>query len=256
MLLLSTSSLKGYGIHRICNFVKKANYDGLDLFMDLSEYDLWDMDYLKEIKNAYQVNILSITASGEGLNKTKVNSILDIAKTLGVQVVTFSPPHITDKDTTWFTRYLQEVKNDFDFNIAVQNVESKYIFFIIPKYKNMPLIETKKITGYASLDIANIDNNSSIDIIKAINMLGNSLKNIYLSDKKADKYGLLPGKERSGISNLPIESFLMQLKSNSYNGFITIKVDPTELGVGNEELILKNLEKVKNYYTKYYLNFK
>jgi hypothetical protein len=31
--------------------------------MDLSEYDLWDMDYLKEIKNAYQVNILSITAS-------------------------------------------------------------------------------------------------------------------------------------------------------------------------------------------------
>jgi hypothetical protein len=60
--------------------------------------------------------------------------------------VTFSPPHITDKDTTWFTKYLQEVKNDFDFNISIQNVESKYIFFIIPKYKNMPLIDIKKIT--------------------------------------------------------------------------------------------------------------
>lgn len=256
MLLLSTSSLKWYWIHRICSFVKKSNYDWLDLYMDTNEYDLWDLEYLKEIKNHYNINILSITACWEWLNKAKVNIILDIAKELKVEVVTFSPPHITDKDKTWFTKYLQEVKNDFDFVISIQNVESKYIFFIIPKYKNMPLVDIKKITWYASLDVANINNESSIDIIKAIWLLWNSLKNIYLSDKKLDKYWLLPWKEKSWISNLPIESFLMQLKANSYNWFITIKVNPDELWVWNEEMILKNLDKIKNYYNKYYLNFK
>ncbi len=92
--------------------------------------------------------------------------------------------------------------------------------------------------------------------IKAINLLWSSLKNVYLSDKKLDKYWLIPWKEKSWISNLPIESFLMQLKANSYNGFITIKVDPQELWVWSEEIIIKNLEKIKNYYSKYYLNFK
>ncbi|MDD3302326.1 MAG: hypothetical protein PHN31_02140 [Candidatus Gracilibacteria bacterium] len=256
MLLLSTSSLKGYGINRICDILKKSNYDGLDLYMDKEEYDLWDIEYMKKVKDLFGIEILSITSPGEGLNKTKVNLIFDLAKALNVQVITFSPPRIEDRDKTWFTKYIQEIKNDFDFNVSIQNVESKYIFFIIPKYKNMTLTDIKNITGYTSLDIANIDNDSSIDIIKAIKILGISLKNVFLSDKKGDTYGLLPGKEKSGISNLPIESFLMQLKSNSYNGFITLKVSPSELGVGNEELILKNLEKIKLYYNKYYLNFK
>ncbi len=256
MLLLSTSSLKWYWIHRICSFVKKAGYDWIDLYMDTQEFDLWDLNYLKEIKDFYNINILSITASWELLNKAKVNMILDIANALKTEIVTFSPPNITSKDKAWFTKYLQEIKNDFDFIISIQNVENEYIFYIIPKYKNMHLIETKKITWYTSLNIANINNESSIDIIKAINLLWSSLKNVYLSDKKLDKYWLIPWKEKSWISNLPIESFLMQLKANSYNGFITIKVDPQELWVWSEEIIIKNLEKIKNYYSKYYLNFK
>lgn len=256
MLLLSTYSLKWYWIHRICDILKKADYDGLDLYMDPNEYDLWDIDYINKIKDLYWVKILSITSPWEWVNKARANMIFEIAKNIQAQIVTFSPPLINDIDRTWFTKYLQEVKNEFDFNISVQNVENKYIFFIIPKYKNMPLSEIKKITWYTSLDIASIDNNSTIDIIKAINILWVSLKNVFLSDKKWDIYGLLPGKERSWISNLPIESFLMQLKSNNYNWFITLKVNPLELWVWNEEIILKNLERVKAYYNKYYTNFK
>jgi len=256
MLLLSTSSLKWHWIHRICDILKKSNYDWLDLYMDKEEYDLWDIEYMKKIKNLFWIEILSITSPWEWLNKTKVNQIFDLAKALKVQVVTFSPPRIEDRDKTWFTKYIQEIKNDFDFNISIQNVESKYIFFIIPKYKNMTLTDIKNITWYTSLDIANIDNDSSIDIIKAIKILWISLKNVFLSDKKWDIYWLLPWQEKSWISNLPIESFLMQLKSNSYNWFITLKISPSELWIWNEELILKNLEKIKLYYNKYYLNFK
>ncbi len=256
MLLLSTYSLKWYWLHKIWEILKKSNYDWLDLYMDSNIYDLWDSEYIKKIIDLYDIKILSITSPWEWINKSKVNMIFEIAKSLWVQLVTFSPPLISDLDKTWFTKYLQEIKNEYDFNIAIQNIENKYVFFIIPKYKNMPLAEVKQITWYSSLDIANIDNNSSLDIIKALKIMGVSLKNVYLSDKKLEKYWLLPWKEKSGISNLPIESFLMQLKSNNYNWFITLKVDPLELWVWNEELILKNLERIKFYFNKYYTNFK
>jgi homospermidine synthase len=48
----------------------------------------------------------------------------------------------------------------------------------------------------------------------------------------------------------------MKLKTWGYNGFITLKVKPSELWVGNEERVLQNLEYAKNYYSKHYLNFK
>lgn len=256
MLLLSTYSLKWYWIHRILEIVKKSNYDWLDLYMDFKEYDLWDINYIKEIKEKAKIDILSISTPNKWLNKIKVDKIFDIAKALWVQLVTFSPPHVTDKNKTWFTKYLQEVKNDFNFNIAIQNIENKYIFFIIPEYRSMPFDEIKKITWYTSLEIANIDNSSSIDIIKASKMLWASMKNVFFSDKKWDDEWILPWKESWWISNLPLESFLMNLKANAYNWFITLKVSPDNLWVWDEEEVLKNLEKVKNYYKKYYLDFK
>lgn len=256
MLLLSTYSLKWYWIHRIFQIGKKSNYDWLDLYMDLKEYDLWDVDYIKDIKEKSWINVYSITVPSKWLTKVKIEKIFEIADALKVQLVTFSPPHIGDKSKTWFTKYLQEIKNNFNFNIAIQNIETKYILFIIPEYRNIPLNELKNITWFSSLDIANIDNSSAIDIIKATKILWTSMKNVFFSDKRWDEYWLLPWKEISWISNLPLESFLMNLKANAYNWFITLKVDPMELWVWDEEEVLKNLEKIKKYYTKYYIDFK
>ena len=46
MLLLSTSSLAGYGLHRIFEFAKKSEYDGIDLCIDFSEFDTFNAEYL------------------------------------------------------------------------------------------------------------------------------------------------------------------------------------------------------------------
>ncbi|MBT3852698.1 hypothetical protein HOF65_01450 [bacterium] len=80
------------------------------------------------------------------MNEKKVDKIVQIATKLKTQLITFSPPHFSDKNTTWFTKYLLKVKRDTHISIAVQNVEPKFLFFIIPEYKNASLYEIKKIT--------------------------------------------------------------------------------------------------------------
>lgn len=154
---------------------------------------MWDEDYVKKLSLEFDLPVLSITAPARGINEKKVDRLVSMAATLGTQQITFSPPHVSDKSTTWFTRHLAKVKRDTHISITIQNVEPKFIFFLIPEYKNATLLEIKKITGDTTLDIANIDPTMGTDIIKAQKILGSSLKNIFLSDRQGPKTGLLPG---------------------------------------------------------------
>lgn len=256
MILLSTSSLNWYWLHRIFKFAHKSWFDWLDLSLSLFNFDSWDEDYLKELSDSFNVPILSITAPSKWMNIKKVDKIVRIAWKLWAQLITFSPPHFSDKDSTWFTKYLLKIKRDTHLAIAVQNVEPKFLFFIIPEYKNATLYEIKKITWDSSLDLWNIDNSSWMDVLKAQKILWNSMKNVFLSDKRGSKIGLLPGSAWWWISYLPLESFFMKLKTSWYNGFISLKVKPSELWAWTEEKVLQNLEYIIWYYKKHFLNFK
>ena len=256
MLLLSTSSLTGYWLHRIFSFAKEAGYTWLDLALGNINYDLWDEWYIKSLSDEFKLPVLSITAPSKGMSMKKVDKIVTIAKNLDVQVITFSPPHLTDKDPKWFAQYLPKVKRDTHLSIAIQNVEPKFLFFIIPEYKNSTLTEIKKITGDTTLDLLGIDPSSSMDILKAQKILGSSMKNIFFSDRHGTKSWVLPGGSGGWISYLPLESFLMKLKTWGYAGYITIKVNPRQLWVWNEDKVTQNLTYVKKYYEKHFFNFK
>jgi hypothetical protein len=52
------------------------------------------------------------------------------------------------------------VKRDTHLSIAIQNVDPKFIFFLIPEYKNTALAEIKKLTGETTLDLSSIDTSS------------------------------------------------------------------------------------------------
>jgi sugar phosphate isomerase/epimerase len=256
VILLSTSSLNWYGLHRIFQFAHKAWYDWIDIALWKINYDYWDEEYIKELSKAFNLPVLSITAPAKWMNQKKVDRIVKIASTLWSQLITFSPPHFSDKNTSRFTRYLLKVKRDTHISIAIQNVEPKFLFFIIPEYKNSTLYEIKKTTWDATLDLSSIDWSSWMDILKAQKMLWSSMKNIFLSDKHGNKVWILPWQAWWGISYLPLESFFMKLKTTGYNGFITLKVKPSELWVWTEEKVFQNLEYAINYYKKHFLNYK
>ena len=183
MILLSTASLQGYGIHKIFDIAQKSQYDGLDVHINGTSYDVLDKVYMKNLIHEFHIPIVSMTVSMKGLNESKIDEIISLAKALDVQVITFSPPHFGDKNVEWFTKYLGKIKQHLNITIAVQNVESKFRFFIIPEYKNVTLSEIKKITGSTALDLSFVDSASGMDIIKAQKNLGVSLKNVFLNDK-------------------------------------------------------------------------
>ncbi len=256
MLLVSTSSLTWYWLHRIFWFVKEAWYDWIDLVLTKNNFDTWNADYLKSLIDYFDVPILSITAPNKWLNEKKVDLIVDIAKKVWAQNITFFPPYLTDKNTTWYTRYLSKVKRDTHLSISIANVEPKFIFFVIPEYKNASLLEIKRITGDTALDLSSIDSSSWMDILKAQKNLWSSLKNIYFSDKHWPKKWILPWLAWWGTSYLPLESFLMKLRASGYAAFITLKVTPRELWAWTDEKVLQNLEYFKWYYNKHFLETK
>ena len=256
MLLLSTSSLQGYGLHRVFGFVKKAWFHGVDLALNSLNYDLWDWDYIKSLSDSFGVPVLSITAPLKWMNEKRVDQIVSIASKLKTQVINFYPPHISDKNTNWFTRYLLKVKKDTHISVCITNVEPKFFLIFIPEYKNSWLNDIKKITWDTALDLANIDLSSWMDILKAQKNLWNSIKNVFLSDKRGSKWWILPGWAWGGISYLPLESFFMKLKTSGYNWVVTLKVNKTELWAWNEEKVIQNLEYAKKYYNKHFLDYK
>ncbi len=256
MFLLSTSSLKGYWIHKIFILTKKAWYDWLDLVIERNNYDSLNWDYLKTLVDVFELPIVSITAPTKWIDKKKVDHIVNIAKKVWAQSITFSPPHITDKNTSWFSSYLMKVKRDTGLSILIQNIEPKMFLFIIPEYRNNTFTEIKRVTGDTALNIWNLDKSSGIDPLKAQRILWATMKNVYFCDKAGSRTGLLPGWAWGWVSYLPLESFLMKLRTVWYHWFITLKVKPSELWAWNDERVLQNLDYAKTYYKKHFLEFK
>lgn len=252
MLLLSTSTLVWYGLHRIFDMAKTANYDGIDLALDFQFYDFWDAEYIKSLQKLYNLPVRSVRAPIKDMSTKHTHAIIKLSEIIGAKSLTFAPPYIMDKDTKWFWE-LQKLQAHSELDICVQNVEAKFLFFVIPEYRNANLEKIKSITGSTSLDLVAIENASNMDILRAQAIFGSSMKNVYLADKEANKKSIMPGRATGWLSYLPLESFLMKLCAIDYAGNIIIKIDPYFIGAGDFQEVMKNLESVRAYYKKYFI---
>lgn len=247
MILLSTSSLDWYWLHRIFLFAKNAWFDWVDLNISFKDFDTFDLDYIKKISDETWVKVLSISAPWEKITEWIIEKMVLMSEELQSQVINFLPPHFSDKNISWYKDFLPKLKKEKTISIAIQNVSNEFLFLIIPARKNASLIEIKKITWDTSFDVWN-----SEDLNKDIAFLWNSIKNIYLNDKLGEKKWLLLWTSAWNTSNLPIESFLIKLREVWYNWFFSLRVSPKELWVWNEEKVLNNLKSCISYYEKYF----
>ena len=163
-------------------------------------------------------------------------------------LINIYPPHRLDKDGSWFSEDLPTLKKKHsNIAFAVINVEPKTFLFFIPEYKDATLTSIKKLTGETTLSIANVNPESGVDLIKTFTVLGNSIVNVFLSDKTAAKEGLLPGK-----GEMTLETLLIRLREGGYKRAFTLKVDPKALGVGNDETVLKRMADAQKFWAKHY----
>lgn len=249
MLLLSTSSLRGYGLHKIFSLAHDAHYDGICLDLNPLDFDTENTHYINTLSKEFEMPIVSITAYERRISIKMVDRILEMAEALETKTVNFYPPHRLDKDGEWFSEYLPKIQQRHkDLNITVINIEPKTFLFLIPEYKDATLPLIKKITGKTALHISNVDPESGTDLIKTFSLLGNSIHNVYLSDKTGNKEELLPGK-----GDMPLESLLIKLSDGGYKGDFTLKVAPKELGAWDDEVVLKKLGEAKEYFLKHFV---
>ena len=61
MLLLSSFSLTGYGLHRVFCFARDAGYSGIDITITKGNFDVLDAQYMQSLCKAFDMKIYSIS---------------------------------------------------------------------------------------------------------------------------------------------------------------------------------------------------
>lgn len=226
MLLLSTASLSGYGLHKIFSLAKQAGYQGIDLSVDFGLFDSVNTEYLRSLIALTEIPIVSITAPEKKLSTEQLDSVLKLATELNVRSVNVHPPHRLEKEKNWFGEYLNVLQKKYaHLTINVINAPPKTWLFFIAEYGDARPETIKKMTEHTALSIANIDPNSGVDLMKTFYLLGSTLECVYLSDKREDGDMLFPGE---GL--MPLESLLIKLSDLEFRGNFILQVEPKVLG--------------------------
>lgn len=250
MLLLSTSSLAGYGLHKIFVLAKQAEYDGIDLSVDFDMYDTCDAGYIDSLITLVDIPVVSISAPERKLTKRQFDQVLILASDLGVGIVNIHPPHRLDKEKDWFGDYLKIVAKKYpNITINIINAPPKTWLFVISEYGDARPETIKKITEHTALSIENVDPASGVDLMKTSILLGSTMGFIYLSDKTEEESGLFPGE-----GNMPLESLLIKLKEVGYTGHFSLAVKSEALSAGKDDAtVIANIKQGRRFLAKYFV---
>lgn len=245
MIVLSTDSLRGYGLNRIFELAKEAEYDGLDLAVDYGQFDTFNTEYIKKLIVEFKFPVQAVSAPHE-IASRRIEDISKMAKEIGAKVVIIQPPKILDfKMTSWIKTEIPKLREKEGISIALENAPSGTFLGIIPEHAMSGSSDLKEFK-HVSLDVARLGEQKK-DLMRAYTVLKKYLVHIHFSNFYHGKKYAPPDE---GI--MPLESFLTKLKEDSFPGAISIKLLPKFLHAGEDEKVVKELKKVKKYYDKFY----
>lgn len=247
MLLLCTESLRGYGLNRIFELAKHAQYDGIDLSVDFGEFDSCNTAYVKRLIEETGVPVYAVSAPQQIATK-RIQDIVIMAKEIGAKVVVLQPPKILDfKMTSWMKKEIPKLREKYFISICLENAPAGTFLGIIPDHA-MNTAQDLKDFKHVCIDTSRIAEQRK-DLMRAYNALRKFLVHVHLSNFYHGKKYAPP---QEGI--MPLESFLTKLKQEHYPGAIAMRILPKYLGAGDDEKLIEELEKAKKYYDKYYTN--
>lgn len=246
MLLLSTDSLKGNGLNRIFGIIKKAGFDGIDLYVDPRDFDTQNAAYVKQLSDESNLPVVSLQTSQTASAKDVLNAV-DMAQTLGTKIIVVQPPkRFNFKYTKWLLDEVPKIRQRENISIALENATGETFLGIIPEHALNNLNELKKFK-HACLDTSRVAARKE-DLIRTFHALKKFIVHVHLSNVKRGKGYALP---EEGI--LPLESFLTKLKQEGYAGSISFKINPKFMQADNEAKILKHLADCKKFYEDFFV---
>jgi len=244
MLTLSSTSLERYGLNRVFEFAKKAQYDGVDIEVTRI-FDTFDAQYIKSLTEQSGIPLVNFVLPKKLTSKDQVMKYIDIAAEAGAQIVTMHPPKLFDFSfAQWMKTELPQMRKKFGIKIALLNATPARLLGFLPQHAMNSASELKKFRQVC-LDTSNTYALNE-DLIRMYEKLKGEIVHIFLSNVRNGRDHTLPME-----GSLPIESLLTKLKRDEYKGAISIRVMSRELGEGNEEHILQKLQLTKEFVQKY-----
>jgi sugar phosphate isomerase/epimerase len=245
MIVLHTSSLRKYGLNRIFEFAKKAGYNGIEIEVDKNDFDTQNAEYIKKLSQEFGIPVIALHAPTNGSEKS-IEHVVEMAVYLQCPLVVLTPPKLTDfKLTRWLKKEVPILRKKKNIQIALTNTGGKTFLGFLPERALNNLDDLKKF-GMVALDCS-MTASKKQDLIRFYENLKKLIVHVYLSNVRRHKEYSLPNE---GI--LPLESFLKKLKINKYEGAISVRVRPSELAAGDDELVVKRLKKVKEFIEEYF----
>ncbi|MDP3975302.1 MAG: sugar phosphate isomerase/epimerase [bacterium] len=244
MFLLSTDTLRGYGLNRIFRFAKEAGYDGLEVALDSRLYDTQNADYLNELRQEYQLPI-RVVRTFENASVQRSTVAFELAKKVGAQTVVLEPPRLFDYHyKRWMRSEVPALRKKYGLHIALKNVASEFTWMILPG-RSMNNITDLQDFKEVCLDVSNLYA-KKIDLMRAYETLKPFMKHVHLSNVyRTQEHSMVD----EGI--MPVESFLTKLNRESYGSDVSLLVRPKAMEAGDDDKVMRNLKRAKSYYEKY-----
>ncbi len=248
MLILCTDTLKGYGLHRIFEIAKNANFDGIDLAVHFDLYDTFNEDYLNKLQNDFGITIHTVSAPPE-ISSEQIIKLVKLTKAINAKILILQPPKYLDsKLTRWMKKEIPTLRDKEKISIALENSPAgTFLLGILPTHAMSNSDDLKKFK-HVALDTSRLGEKKQ-DLIRSYGVFRKYLVNVHLSNIERGKKYAPP---QNGI--LPLESFLSKLKQDDYPGAISLKVLPKTIGAGSDERVFEGLKKAKDFVDKFYTN--
>lgn len=248
MIILCTESLRGYGLNRIFELAKNAEYDGIDLSVNFGIFDSCNAAYIKKLSQEYNMPVHAVSAPDQVAAK-RIKELVEMTKEIGAKILILQPPKILDfKLASWLKKEIPILREKEFLSIALENAPAGTLLGFIPEHA-MSNTQDLKNFKHISLDTARIGEKKQ-DLMRAYAAFKKYLVHIHLSNVFHGKKYCPP---QEGI--MPLESFLTKLKQDKYPGAISIKILPKFLHAGaSDETVVDDLKRTKKYYEKYYAN--
>jgi len=248
MLILCTDSLRGYGLDRIFEIAKKANYDGIDLAVHFDQFDTLNSEYLNKLIKIHDIKIYSVSAPSD-ISTNQIEKLVQLTKELSAKILILQPPKILDhKLAKWMKKEIPKLREKEKISIALENSPAgTFLLGILPSH-TMANTEDLKRFKHVALDTSRLGEKKQ-DLIRTYAIFRKYLVTIHLSNIKLGKKYSMPN---NGI--LPLESLLSKLKQDDFPGSISLKVLPKYLEAGNDEKVFEKLKQSKEFIDKFYTN--
>lgn len=262
MILLSTGSLRHYGLARIFGIARDVGYDGIELIID-DCIDTVHTRYLNDLSGREGIPIRAVHApffflTPPGWPKSsvvKAEMAVSIAEETGADVLVLHMPCLTEDDyIRWMRDGVPALQARTGVTIAVENmpcamkplgrlgarlnlnafyyIKRSRLFYRLLSFVSSPVFPVNGWEDFLTFENVVLDTThmatGGYDLFEVYRMLGRRIVHIHLSN--------FDGREHVSLDEgvLPMGPFIRLLGSDSFEGCITLEFIPDWIGAEDE----------------------